>query len=85
MMNPAPTDFSALIAQGEGETLEFKRSVAELDQVVETTAALANTRGGLVLIGIGLEGQSLDLHHRLSRPYCTGQSGSSNDDRLRQI
>ncbi len=57
MTNPAPTDFSALIAQGEGETLEFKRSVAELDQVVETTAALANTRGGLVLIGIGPQGQ----------------------------
>ncbi len=47
----APTDLPALIAQGEGETLEFKRSVAELEQVVETVVALANTRGGLVLIG----------------------------------
>ncbi|MGB3218419.1 MAG: helix-turn-helix domain-containing protein [Anaerolineae bacterium] len=53
----APTDLPALIAQGEGETLEFKRSVAELEQVVETVVALANTRGGLVLIGIGPDGR----------------------------
>ena len=36
-----PTDLLALIAQGESETVEFKRSVAELEQVVETVAALA--------------------------------------------
>lgn len=56
--NPViPGDLPALIAQGEGETLEFKRSVAELEQVVETVAALANTRGGLVLIGVGPTGE----------------------------
>jgi predicted HTH transcriptional regulator len=41
----------ALAAQGEGETVDFKRSVAELDKVVETVSAFANTRGGAVLIG----------------------------------
>ena len=46
------TDLAALIAAGEGETLEFKRSVAELDQVAQTAAAFANTRGGIVLIGL---------------------------------
>ena len=56
MANPNLTDIPALLAQGEGETLEFKRSVAELDQVVETVAALTNTRGGLVLIGVGPDG-----------------------------
>ena len=57
----APTDLPALIAQGEGETLEFKRSVAELEQVVETVVALANTRGGLVLIGIGPDGRVIGV------------------------
>ena len=52
-----PTELLAVIAQGEGETVEFKRSVAELEQVVETVAALANTRGGLVLIGVGPKGE----------------------------
>jgi len=51
MSNPA--DLLTLIAQGESETVEFKRSVAELEQVVETIVALANTHGGLVLIGVG--------------------------------
>ena len=52
-----PADLPALIAQGESETLEFKRSTAELDQVVQTVAALANTRGGRVLIGVGSDGR----------------------------
>jgi len=52
-----PADLLALIALGESETVEFKRSVAELEQVVETVAALANTRGGLVLIGVGPKGE----------------------------
>jgi len=50
-------ELSALIAQGEGESLEFKRSVAELDKVVETVAAFANTRGGVVLVGIHQDGR----------------------------
>ena len=55
--SPIPTDLESLLSQGEGETVEFKRSVAELEQVVETVAALANTRGGLVLIGVGPTGE----------------------------
>ncbi|PKO20825.1 MAG: hypothetical protein CVU38_18025, partial [Chloroflexi bacterium HGW-Chloroflexi-1] len=48
-----PEELLALIAGGEGETIEFKRSVAELEKAVETVAAFANTRGGVVLIGVG--------------------------------
>jgi ATP-dependent DNA helicase RecG len=59
-MHPT-SDLAALIAAGEGETLEFKRSVAELDQVVETIAAFANTRGGIVLIGVGPDGSVLGV------------------------
>ena len=47
----------AVAAQGEGETVEFKRSVAELDKVVETVSAFANTHGGVVLIGVRPDGQ----------------------------
>jgi ATP-dependent DNA helicase RecG len=56
-----PTDLLALIAQGESETVEFKRSVAELEQAVETVAALANTRGGLVLIGVSPKGEVIGV------------------------
>ena len=47
----------AVAAHGEGETVEFKRSVAELDKVVETVSAFANTHGGVVLIGVRPDGQ----------------------------
>jgi ATP-dependent DNA helicase RecG len=53
-----------LIARGEGETVEFKKSMGQLRRAVETTAAFANTRGGHLLIGvrddgavIGVEGE----------------------------
>lgn len=48
-----------LIAQGEGQRLEFKKSVAELDRIIQTLAAFANTNsdGGCVLIGIGDRGR----------------------------
>lgn len=59
--SPVPTDFRTLPSQGEGETVEFKRSVAELEQVVETVAALANTRGGVVLIGVGPTGEVIGV------------------------
>ena len=49
----------SLIAQGEGQHLEFKESVAELDRVIQTLTAFANTNsdGGCVLIGVGDKGK----------------------------
>jgi len=41
-----------LIAQGEGQTIEFKKSTGQLRRAVETVAAFANTDGGRVLIGV---------------------------------
>ncbi|MCX6030569.1 MAG: helix-turn-helix domain-containing protein [Chloroflexi bacterium] len=52
-----PEELLALITGGEGETVEFKRSVAELEKAVETVAAFANTRGGVVLIGVHPRGR----------------------------
>lgn len=46
-----------LIAQGESETLEFKRSTAELRRAGETLCAFLNGDGGQVLIGVGPDGK----------------------------
>jgi ATP-dependent DNA helicase RecG len=46
-----------LIAKGESETLEFKRSTAELKRAGETLCAFLNGDGGQVLVGIGPQGQ----------------------------
>jgi predicted HTH transcriptional regulator len=42
-----------LVAQGEGLTLEFKRKAAFPDKIVREMIAFANTRGGILLVGIG--------------------------------
>jgi ATP-dependent DNA helicase RecG len=47
----------ALIAEGESETLEFKRSTAELRRAGETLCAFLNTDGGRVLIGVAPDGR----------------------------
>ena len=46
-----------IIEQGEGETLEFKPSFNQ--DVIETSAAFANTLGGMVLIGGSNDGEGL--------------------------
>jgi ATP-dependent DNA helicase RecG len=47
----------SLIARGESETLEFKRSTAELRRAGETLCAFLNGEGGRVLIGVAPGGK----------------------------
>ena len=41
-----------LILTGESESLEFKESLSEWREIVETVGAFSNTRGGVILIGV---------------------------------
>ncbi len=50
-------DLHALIAQGEGETLEFKKKTTHPHRISRTLASLANTRGGHVLVGVEDDGR----------------------------
>ena len=45
-------ELKKLIARGEGPTLEFKRSTAELREAMQTACAFLNGVGGLVCIGV---------------------------------
>jgi ATP-dependent DNA helicase RecG len=47
----------SIIARGESETLEFKRSTAELRRAGETLCAFLNGEGGQVLIGVAPGGK----------------------------
>src|SRR5690606_26039395 len=42
-----------LVAQGEGFQLEFKRKAAFPEKIVREMIAFANSKGGLLLVGIG--------------------------------
>lgn len=51
------------IKAGEGRTIEFKRGLPRDDKTARTLAAFANTRGGLLLVGIGDRGEVLGAPH----------------------
>jgi len=51
------TNLRALIAQGEGEQLEFKTKTTHPTRISRTLASLANTRGGQVLVGVDDDGR----------------------------
>lgn len=50
-----------LTKQNESETLEFKASMGEWREIIETVSALANTRGGRIVIGVSKSGKLLGL------------------------
>ena len=59
-MNPkahkTAKELSKLVKQGEGATLEFKRSTGELREGLQTLCALLNGSGGMVLFGVRPDG-----------------------------
>jgi len=52
-----------LVAEGEGPTLEFKRKAAFPEKIVREMIAFANTKGGILLIGVGDDGSLPGLKH----------------------
>ena len=52
-----PAELARSIAAGEGKRLEFKRGLPSAAKVARTLCAFANTRGGLLLVGVGDRGE----------------------------
>lgn len=46
-----------LVKQGEGQQLEFKMKVKFPEKIIKEMVAFANTDGGILLVGVGDEGQ----------------------------
>ena len=51
------SDIQELLRAGEGETLEYKEAWS--DSCLKTIAAFANTRGGIVLLGVDDSGEAV--------------------------
>jgi predicted HTH transcriptional regulator len=51
-----PKELIELIALGESSKLEFKRKLSSPEKIAKEIAALANTRGGQLLVGIDDDG-----------------------------
>jgi ATP-dependent DNA helicase RecG len=56
-----PEEVRTLISQGEGQRLELKRSLAELERGVQTAATFANTEGGHLLFGVRDSGEIIGV------------------------
>jgi predicted HTH transcriptional regulator len=52
-----------LVSQGEGLTLEFKRKASFPEKIVREMIAFANTKGGILLVGIDDDGGIPGLKH----------------------
>lgn len=50
-----------LIGRGEGKELEFKRGLSPGGKIARVLCAFANTRGGLLLVGVGDRGEILGV------------------------
>ncbi|WP_426058974.1 helix-turn-helix domain-containing protein [Hymenobacter sp. B1770] len=54
-------DLFELIARGEGEELEFKQKTTHPHRISRTLVSLANTRGGLLLVGVDDAGRVIGV------------------------
>ncbi len=63
-----------LVAQGEGFQLEFKRKAAYPDKIVREMIAFANSKGGILLVGIGDDRTIPGLKHPEDDAYVIRQA-----------
>lgn len=59
----SPDDITALAAEREGRKLEFKSGLPRDEKTARSLAAFANTRGGILLVGVGDRGEILGAPH----------------------
>jgi predicted HTH transcriptional regulator len=63
-VNPAQVaQLKRLVSQGEGSMLEFKRRATFPEKIIHEMIAFANTKGGVLLLGIGDDGSLAGLKY----------------------
>lgn len=62
-MNLSADDLLSCLRKGEGPRVEFKRRLPRDERAARTLCAFANTRGGLLLVGVTDRGRVHGLHH----------------------
>ncbi len=75
-----PEEVRDLISHGEGQQLEFKRSLAELETGVRAAAAMTNADGGHVLFGVRDDGIILGVQIGVQTRERVVQAITGNTD-----
>ncbi len=67
-------DLLALLVSGEGEQLEFKKTLTHPHKIARTLVAFANTSGGTVLIGVLDNGRAVGVRDAQEERYALRQA-----------
>src|SRR5712671_1034091 len=59
-------DVNLLIEQGEGFGIEFKRRISSPEKIARTLISFANTKGGIILFGVGDDGSIVGVESEKS-------------------
>jgi predicted HTH transcriptional regulator len=62
-VNLSVHDLQSCMSRGEGVRVEFKRILPREERAARTLCAFANTRGGLLLVGVTDRGRVHGVHH----------------------
>jgi len=58
-----------LIFEGEGVTLDFKKTITRCEKIAKTMVAFANNKGGRLLIGVADDGSIQGVKHEDEEKY----------------
>ena len=67
-------DLQQMVAKGEGLRLEFKHSLPEGSRIAREITALANTRGGYLLVGVSDDGDLTGVKDFEEQIYALNQA-----------
>mgnify|MGYP002776995547 CR=1 FL=1 len=67
-------DLLDIVASGEGERLEFKKTLTHPHKIARTLVAFANTAGGTVLVGVLDNGQPVGVRDAYEERYALRQA-----------
>jgi predicted HTH transcriptional regulator len=59
-------DVNAIIEEGEGFTIEFKRRISSSEKIARTIISFANTKGGTILFGVDDDGSIIGVESEKS-------------------
>jgi ATP-dependent DNA helicase RecG len=76
-------NLSRLIGSSESTTIEWKQSLSEINEIIETAVAFANTGGGRIFIGVSPAGKVLGVQvGKGSIERLVNQIGQHTDPKL---
>src|SRR5690606_15721708 len=73
--NQGDVTIKTLIAQGEGEQLDFKHKISSCAKIAKTLVAFANNKGGKLLVGVADNGDIKGVKNEDEERYMLQHAG----------